>query len=425
MKIKSKYSVLVDYIFWISFIVFTNPAGILKALGENSGDGGIDITDLLFVILFGCFIIVFNKNNFIQDKYYNKIVKYLFIFLLYYMIVFSFFVPLFKDNPYYSFTTYVKIRHGIMSVISVVMVYQFYLRSHSIFIKLFLYSSILIIALFILTVITGIKILPTVTMSRDFINTTRLLMDGYGLMPILIPMGIVLLIFKFDINYKNIIIIGFVLMFVAWVLSLLRRNIFGTFLYFLPTIFLFNFIQHKSLIPLKKIIGMVFYSAVLIFILQLSFPKYVEAAIVAGKETIHVVQYGKTTTGAKDPRLGMGKKFMRDIIKKNPFFGTGFDNRWRTLAGDTAGYEATDYPFIGALAMTGIIGLLFFLPIYLVLIKVLIIDIKYFRKHPFKRDSFETYMVILFIVYFIFEFLQYMNWFLPISIIDDKKWYVF
>ena len=45
-------------------------------------------------------------------------------------------------------------------------------------------------------------------------------------------------------------------------------------------------------------------------------------------------------------------------FKAHPIFGTGFDNMWRNKIGDEIGFEATDYPFQAALAMTGIIGCL-------------------------------------------------------------------
>ena len=51
MKLEGIHRKLVDYIFWIAFILFTNPGGILEALGEDSGDGGINAKDFIFVIL--------------------------------------------------------------------------------------------------------------------------------------------------------------------------------------------------------------------------------------------------------------------------------------------------------------------------------------------------------------------------------------
>jgi len=425
MIIKTKPK-LIDYFFWIIFIIYTNPGGILEYFGENGKESGIDISDFLFFMLFGCYLVVFKKGRFVKDKMYGKVIKSLIIFSLYYLIVFCFFVPILKNVPNYSvFNTIIKIRHGIFNILLVVMIYEFYMRSQMIFFKSFLFSSIIVMILFIISFFSGFEILPVEEMNRVFVETKRLLMMNYGLMPILIPMGIVILIFKFDIRFDKIIVIGFFLMFIVWLLSLLRRNIFGTVIYFVVASFLFNYITHKDLIPFKKIISTTFYLIILFFILQLSFPKYVEGGYAAFEETIHIIQYGETISGGKDSRMGFGTKFIQNIIFNNPFFGTGFDNKWRTLDGDRAGYEATDYPFLSSLAMSGVMGVLFFLPIYIILIKMLIMDIRYLRVNRFDSLSFETYMLVLFIVYFIFDLMQYMNWFLPISIIGDIKWYVY
>ena len=56
---EGKHRKLVDYVFWITFIVFTNPGGILEALGEDSGSGGVNVTDFLFVILVACYFVTF------------------------------------------------------------------------------------------------------------------------------------------------------------------------------------------------------------------------------------------------------------------------------------------------------------------------------------------------------------------------------
>lgn len=431
MELKSSqtHTKLVDYVFWITLIVFTNPGAILSAFGEDSSDGGINITDLLIVILFACYVLLPRKTNFVDDKRYSKAIKYLIIFLAYYLVVFGFFVPVLKDNPSYTpLATFIKIRHGIINIVLVFVVYEFFLRSSAIFIKYFLYSSILVIVLFLFSALMGVELLPVRIMNRSFVETERLLMENYGLMPLLIPMGAVVFIFKFDIKYKKIILISFVLMFITWLLSLIRRNIFGTFLYFILALMINNFIQHKSIFSLKKFIKITIYSVVLIFFIQLTFPKYLEAGIIAGQETINVIKYGKTTSGRKDARLGLGKDFMQELIKENFIFGTGFDNRWRTSEGDKAGYEASDYPLLSAIAMSGIVGLLFFLPIYIVLLKTLIYDIKYLRQTKLNLQSFESYFFILFIVYYIFDFIQYMNWFLPLSLFSHsghKSWYIF
>ena len=68
MKKCGRYTELVDYIFWIVFILFNNPGGILKAFGENSGDGGINVTDILYVLLLVSFLLIFKFQLIKYDK---------------------------------------------------------------------------------------------------------------------------------------------------------------------------------------------------------------------------------------------------------------------------------------------------------------------------------------------------------------------
>ncbi len=431
MKLKSfgKFHSTVDYIFWIALILFTNPGGVFKALGENSGSGGVNIADFLFIVLCVCFLVIHKKNDSIVDQPFNSILKYFSIYLIYYLIVFVFFTPVLKNNPLYSpVQAYVKVRYAIYNFSLIFFVYRFYLRSYKIFLNLFLYSSIIIIILFIISIFTGLDILPVVLGERRFIATKRLFMESYGLMYILITMGVVQLVFKFRNNKNKLILIAFVLMFIIWVLAILRRHIIGTFIYFILASFLFNYANRKTLIPIKKIVAVFFYSILLFFVLRVSFPEYADATISAIEESVLVIQTGKTSSGREDVRLGLGKSFMQNIILNNPYFGTGFDNRWRTKAGDDAGFEAADYPFLSAIAMTGIIGLLVFIPIYIVLIRTLIYDIKYLRNNVIKQNSIETFLFVTMIIYFLYHLIQFMNWFFPVAVFSHaghKRWYIY
>ena len=420
---------IVDHLFWIVFLIFTNPGGILIAFGEDSGDGGINITDLLMVPLMGFYLAVnYNKDS-VSDESFQRMKIALVVFTLYYLLVFGFFVPTLKGSyGFKAVNAFVKMRHGVINVILFLMVYDFYIRSYKLFLKYFLYSSLFVITLFLTTNMMGLDILPVKVMNRSFVDTQRLLMVNYGLMPILITLGAVMMTFKFKIKHKTLIYAGFVLMFICWVLSIIRRNIFGTFLIILVSMMFYNYLKHKPLISIQRVFSIVFYVVIVIGVVQLTFPQYLEAGVVAGKETLYVIQHGETTEGKKDARMGLGKEFMQDLITDNWVFGTGFDNRWRTSEGDKAGFEASDYPFLAAIAMSGIVGLLFFLPIYIILIRTMIFDIKFLRKGSLSFDSLEKFMLVVFLIYFIYDILQYMNWFLPLSLFSHsghKSWYIF
>lgn len=416
---------VVDYVFWIVLIFFTNPGSILQAFGEDVGDGGVKISDFLFVVLSICFVLIFKKKYFQGDSQFLKVSKFLFIFLIYYVIVVSFFIPQFKSSQNYSFIfNLIKIRPGIMNFFLVHYVYLFYLRSYKLFLKYFILSSIIVLILFLSTVFTGLDILPIKTMDRKFITIERQIMYSYGLMPLITSMGAVLLVFKNNLNSKKLILVAFILMSSAWVLSLFRREIFGTIILFFVTALVHNYIKNKNLIPFKKIVATIFYVSFFLFIIKLTFPNYLEAIRYSLEETVNVFMAGETSTGKKDVRLGFGKPLLQEKIAGNFIIGTGFDNNWRV---NQVGYEASDYPLLAAIAMTGVVGLLVFFPIYFLLYKSIFVDLGYLKKNQINNYSIEQYLFLVFIVYFIFEILNYTYWFLPVSLFSfskHHKWYI-
>lgn len=425
MKLEGIHKKLVDYVFWIAFILFTNPGGILEALGEDSGDGGINAKDFIFVILLVCFLVTFKRTDREKDVTFNKTKKYLFIFLAYFIIVFGFFVPIFRGSPDYTPVFFVvKNRLTFINIFLFIAVYKFYQRSYPIFYKTFIFSSIIIIPLFIISIVTGLEILPILNFRRNFSTLQRKFMVDYGLMPLLIQMGIAMLVFKFGVKYKKHIIAGFVLLFLSYILSITRRYIFGTFIILILGLLLNSYILKKPLFSLKGILRSILISVIIAYGIFLSFPRYFDAGVMAFNETVHVFRYGETTTGKKDERLGFNRVFIVNLIKKHPFFGTGFDNRWRTAEGDKQGYEAADYPLLSAIAMSGIFGILIFLPIYILLIKILYYDIKFLRKNSFNYLSFEQFILISFILFFIYDLMRYIDWFYGIAKSNNSNWYL-
>jgi hypothetical protein len=135
----------------------------------------------------------------------------------------------------------------------------------------------------------------------------------------------------------------------------------------------------------------------MIVIVGLIFPTYVRSGYVLVKSTINVIKTGSNITGLRDERLALfGREKMVEEFTKHPLLGTGFNNLWRTSEGERYGYEASDYPFQSALAMSGILGLLFYLPVYIILIRALLRDLKTFRALRASQRNIDQIRFILF-----------------------------
>lgn len=417
----------IDYLFWILLILFTNPGGILQALGAGESESGIGPVDIIFAGLFICFILIYNKDVFLEDKIFFETFKYFVFFLIYYLVFFSFFIPQFKNYPNYNFLeTLIKVRHGLIHVLLVLMIYHFYLRSYKLFLSVFLYSSIVVLILFLLTIFSGNEILPTKTQPRRFVSIDRLFMYSYGIIPLLITLGTVMLVFHFKLRHRLLIILGYVLMSVAWVLSLYRRQILGVIILFFVASLISNYINKKKLVPVKKILLFLVYVVLTLFVVNFFFPNYIDAVFASIEEAYYVFEHGKSSTGQEDVRLGFGKQELQGKIGENFVVGTGFDINWRIS--EKAGYEASDYPFLASIAMVGVIGMLIFVPVYYKFYKCIIEELKKFRIKNVKTDSLEDYMLLVFITFFLFDVLNYTYWFLPVSLFthpDHFSWYFY
>src|ERR1035438_1737749 len=83
----------IDYLFWVLFILYTNPGGIFEAFHIWYVFGRFNVNDLLFVLLTICYVVI-PKSHDSFDVDFKKVRNYLFVFLIYYFIVFVYLVQI-------------------------------------------------------------------------------------------------------------------------------------------------------------------------------------------------------------------------------------------------------------------------------------------------------------------------------------------
>ncbi len=407
---------LIDYLFWITLILFTNPGGIQQAFNIQEVYESINLNDFLFVILTLLYLLVPKRNTFPLPL--NKNLKFaLLIFIAYYFIIFGYLTPLVLDPKTNVTFNFIKLRYSLYCYSLFFYAYLFWKRSWTLFIRVYLYSSILILLLFFQSLFSNWQFLPIEIVSRGFIEVNRNVLKSYGFMPWLTSFGVILIVFNIKTKYRFLTITGFILMNLAWIVSLTRRYIFGLIICFIIAYILYNYIKKGNLNNFFLIVGRILISLILlIYLLHFTFPTYVQANLKVIKSTLHVIRYGENITGQKDERLNLiGRSTIMQEFKKSPLFGTGFNNKWRTKEGDEAGFEASDYPFQAALAMAGLLGLLVFLPFYIYLIKMLVFDINFIRRFKIKFNHNLSFLLLSFILFLGYTLIQYMNWFIPLS----------
>ena len=412
--VKKQQYKLVDIIFWTALILFTNPGGIQQTLGIFEIIDRINLNDVLFLALLFCFLFI---KGYKRSEHKDTILLNIsiLIFLIYYFVVFGFITPQLREtNVDVVFNLY-KLRFALYSSMIFYFSFSFFKRGWSLFLTLFLISSIVILLLFLQSFVSGFEILPYTVFSRGFIDQDRYILLDYGVMPFLTPLGAAVLIFKYKKKNSKLIILGLILINLVWLISLTRRHIMGFVITFIIGLLIFSYINRSKITQYFRV---ALFSFFMIVIVGLIFPTYVRSGYVLVKSTINVIKTGSNITGLRDERLALfGREKMVEEFTKHPLLGTGFNNLWRTSEGERYGYEASDYPFQSALAMSGILGLLFYLPVYIILIRALLRDLKTFRALRASQRNIDQISVILLglMIYFIHTLILYMNWFSPVS----------
>lgn len=420
-----KQNAIIDYIFWSFLILFTDPGGIVEALKIYYVIGKVNYTDISFVILSICYLII-PKTQVLTDLTFIKVKRFMIIFILYFYVFYIVIIPKLNHTENYSLLfSIIKTRRTLYNICLFIYIYEFFKRRWDIFIKTFLLSSIIILVLFVQARITKINILPVNIMNRKFVNIDRNLMISEGLMPLLIPLGIVLAVFKIKTKYYLLIITGFILMSAAYIFELWRRNFIAVFIYAVLAVLIDAYIRGNLTKILSNALKSLIILVVIITSLYLVTPKYIKAAYIAILETVSVVKDNKTTEGESDVRLGLNRPFINNLFYRHPIVGTGFDNRWRNHDGDVQGYEAADYPLLAALAMFGVCGIIMFGPVYIMLIRILKSDLQFFRKYYKVNRNVMHLLSISLVIYFIYHLMQYINYFIFISVSENFINYFF
>jgi len=425
-------NIVIIYIFWFAVVFYLDPGGFFRYHFDKVMFG-LPIQFLLYIVMALSFYIQYgiNRNSILKKRYTNKYIKIISIWLVYYLLI----TCIFQSNHFTKW--HWLITHNqrmIFQTFLVIPVIYFASDGLNIFIKVLTWSTGVILTLVIISLLTGADLVPLDEASRGFINASRHILYGYGIMYFLIPVLLVIVIGKYRTD-KGVIISG-ILVVVMIFLSISRRDIIGIFEYILIILFIFYRIEKTKVSWFfNKVFNRRIYFIVALFLMTMiiAFPSYLQNATTAVIESINVMQTGQTSTGNVDVRMTLtGKVGIYEAIKDNWFLGTGYDPVWSTGGGGENQWEGSDYIFLASFAMYGLLGLIVFLPFYILAIKVIkkvIRIIKLNQKIIYANMMYFQSSVIVSIAAsaeFIKNIIEYPNWFYPIGAIAySPKYYIY
>lgn len=402
------------FFFWLFLMLFFDPGGFMQGYFVTF----VDPTDVLFLLILVTIFSVNKKGELLRnDNEFKKIFIYLLLFQIYYIVIYGYLVPSFHNRLDFLFFLQ-KNRMYFMALPIMYGVYLFSLRSIEKFFKMLVYFSIIVLSLYLITLLTGLPIVPTMTMERyQGSGIVRLSMLSYGLIHWILPSAIIVFFIKrqkkINISNEKIINISAFLMLVTYLLTLTRREYLSIALSVVLIILLVSYVYRASKLKLSaKIIVPSFVGILLFFIL---FPQSLGNVFDVFLDTFSLVFTGQDTRGVSDYRLsGTGDlEYAKQIIAENLIMGTGYiPYMWADVVrlksfGDTfamAMDASAEVPIYGAFFRLGIVGVLFASGIYILLLKNalrLTKNLKLNRDKIFSLNHYE--LIILFLsLYLVF-----------------------
>ncbi len=262
---------------------------------------------------------------------------------------------------------------------------MFSLRGLKYFYIVTLFIGIICLTLYLITLITGIKLIPIVEMQRyEGADMKRVGLYSYGIFYILFPMALIAYLLSrkisLHLSYRPWLYYGGLLMIITQLITLTRRTqiqVLGSIIILILIIsYLFQTIKLSAIFKLAMPVILI------ILALYITLPKYIGYVAEIGEDAFLLLITGKDSRGEGDYRVsGTGDlDVVEKYINNNLFFGTGYTYLYwdklrnaRSSRGDTyakAADAASEVPIYYLLFGYGFVGALLILPLYYMMLSL-------------------------------------------------------
>jgi hypothetical protein len=415
-------------IFWLIIVFFIDPGGFLDVYFGSIFERLV--TSYGFTLI--AYLCYFQK----QKTYPIPIIKlaiirkYLLIMVLWYAYYILWYQMI--NNDYYPGLIGVILKNSRMfsqGLIVIPLVY-FTITSIEYFINLTTKVTISMLVLLFASIITGLQIIKIYALGAVFVEVDRYFMYGDGLIYFSLTIAISMFLLKFLMDKKILISGAFVIVYIF--LTFTRRSFIGIFEHVFIISILVSYIYHKSLF---SSLGTFFKTKYILYGIVLTI-----VMSISGASQMHVVQKlaiesvsifsSEHMNEREDTRLTLtGNTGIFSAIKENFWGGTGFNPLWGTGDGGRNGWEGSDYIFLSCFAMYGLVGILIFIPFYILAFLVIINGLTLLRKNFKSISKHKLEMAPSIIIFlaasseFLKNIIEYPNWFYPIAFLGGTQQY--
>ncbi len=432
MKEKSSFSIS---IFWIIIVFYLDPGGYMYSYLSPTVNTILSFAFLIVAYLIFNFYYRNSKVHVLNLQYVNSYIVFIALWMVYFFAVYYGY----NNNEGYPGIPNMILRNPGMFFKSLIVIPIVYFSMFSLnsFLRILIWSSIVIGLLFIVTIVTGLPLMKTWNADRNIGSAKRNFMYSYGIINFMIPLTICAAFLKFKIS-KKMLLAGAVALAII-IITLWRRDMVGVIEYIVILSFMVNFIQKKFVLnSISKYLNFrnIIITSFLLIILSVFASNILETTSKLALGTlgsIGIIEYNEKGGNTDKARMSLISQVgIVNAIKENFLTGTGYDKNWMTGDGGDKKWEGSDYIFLSAFAMYGIIGLIIFIPYYIISFKIirkLLLLIRSNNKIIYKHIEYVGIPIVVGIAAsaeLVKNMIEYPNWFAPVGAIDySSKYFIF
>lgn len=329
----------------------------------------LDVFQYLF-LLFIFFPLISPKikiSEIRKNRDLHHLTKFLILFCFYHLFVYGLFVSN-NINDFFYFTA--KFSPEIVGCFSLVPAYLFIKKKPYRFYHIFVWLSVIYIGAYFLTILSVYDLMPTIGQAIR-VSTERRILPHFAYIQFIVSLAFILIISKFKVSHKKLYLLLGLGMILVVLMSMSRlRILIMVIQIIIMAVISSKVYKFKISIYLRTLLG-----ATLLFIIVINIiPKYYDATTKMYQNIYSEFFTEEVKAGTYQSRTEYEIPMQLSLLNKNPFWGTGYNEKW--YSGGRGVYNASDTPFIAAIAMFGIIGISFYLIFYF---KVFLILKKYLK----------------------------------------------
>lgn len=404
--------------FWVALTIFFDPGGYIGFYFNRDQLGGLQITDLTFVLLFIPLASPQLKmTNFFKQGNNKWLIVYSILFaLLYHILIYGYIAPGGVIKKFTGLLQYQRLT--IWGFMAMIPAYIFFKRSSHLFFKISIATSVTVMVIFIITLLTGLDLIPFAEIERSRgSGIMRIGLLSYGFADWL--MVVMFAISFFNVKIPNRRIIYFVGLSVVFciILALTRRSMLNVIFYVLTAYVLHQNMVNKPIVNLNRFGKVIIGFCIILLVVFIFKPSYIAYTLDSFSDIISIIETGEDTKGEVDARLDSDIPQHLARFRSSPIFGTGWDENWYSNLTEEGGLSANDTPLTAALGMFGALGLLLFLPFYIKVYSILYKTYYIFKKgylNGFAHANgivfgFGLFILIIFITRYTLNFMSYFD----------------